>query len=213
LLSGECDLSQAQRHQLFQSADAEPGQCHPLRWHPLHVGRTGAPRQLLPWLADEGSLTAQLVRASAGQFELVVLRQDWVLPRLAELHALGLRRRVRALMREVVLRGCNQDWVFARSLLPVTSLNGRQRHLRKQDTSPLGAYLFRQSRLCRSPIEIAQLSPHLAYVPARLARGQSLWGRRSVFYLESKPLLVSEVFLPDFCQFLAQPLRSHAIDD
>ena len=32
---------------------------------------------------------------------------------------------------------------------------------------------------------------------------QLLWGRRSVFYLQQKPLLVSEVFLPAFATRLS----------
>jgi chorismate--pyruvate lyase len=73
------------------------------------------------------------------------------------------------------------------------------RHLRKQDTRPLGAFLFSKPNLQRSSIAVAQISDNHAYVPARLSQGQNLWGRRSVFYLDAKPLLVSEVFLPGFC--------------
>jgi chorismate--pyruvate lyase len=120
---------------------------------------------------------------------------------------LGMKRPVLALIREVVLYGEGQPWVFARSVLPITSLCGKLRHLRKQNTRPLGAFLFSQPDLQRSSIVVAQISDDHAYVPARLTQGQNLWGRRSVFYLDAKPLLVSEVFLPGFCTRIGASLN------
>lgn len=102
------------------------------------------------------------------------------------------------MLREVVLMGHNQPWVFARSLLPLTSLTGPLRHLRKQGTSPLGAFLFSQPHLQRSPIALGLISRHHAYVPAELMGDAPVWGRRSIFYVAGEPLLVSEVFLPGF---------------
>lgn len=117
-----------------------------------------------------------------------------------------MRRPVLSLIREVILCGQGKPWVFARSILPLTSLTGSLRHLRQQDTRPLGAFLFSQPQLVRSTIEVAQISPDHAYAPARLCGEQSLWGRRSLFYLKAKPLLVSEVFLPDFVPYLRDSL-------
>ena len=39
---------------------------------------------------------------------------------------------------------------------------------------------------------------HHGYVPETLLGNAHAWGRRSVFVLDGKPLLVSEVFLPAF---------------
>ena len=103
-----------------------------------------------------------------------------------------------ALIREVILFGRDEPWVFARSILPLASLTGSLRHLRKQNNRPLGAFLFSQPQLQRSAIAVARISRDHAYVPLDLAANQPLWGRRSVFYLQRKPLLVSEVFLPAF---------------
>ena len=175
--------------------------CRPLsRW----------PRQQRPapwlchWLQDRGSLTARLVALSRGEFRVRVLRQQHRLPSLDEQLALGLKRPGLALVREVVLEGRGQPWVFARSVLPLSSLTGQLRQLRRQGSRPLGAFLFSQPRLVRSPIQVVRLGSGQAYVPAACLPAAPdqppLWGRRSVFWLQGKPLLVSEVFLPSFAQ-------------
>lgn len=178
-----------------------------LLWQPLEYwSRARRPAVALQaWLADPGSLTARLTAKSEGQFRVKIVRQVIGRPTLDECLALGVGINSLALIREVILNGNNQPWVFARSLLPLTSLTGKLRHLRKQNTRPLGAFLFSQPHLTRSPINVALIHPAHNYVPAALYSTGStesgagpLWGRRSVFYLNEKPLLVSEVFLPDF---------------
>lgn len=176
-----------------------PGTTPRLRWYPVeHWRRLRPPPELQPWLTDPGSLTARLIAKSGGEFRVEVVRQVIGRPTLDECRALGVHRSSLALIREVILNGNNQPWVFARSLLPLASLTGALRHLRKQTNRPLGAFLFSQPHLVRSPIAVAAISRDHAYVPAHLAGTEVLWGRRSVFSLHAKPLLVSEVFLPDF---------------
>lgn len=179
----------------------------PLRWRPVqHWPRANRPNLALrDWLSHEGSLTARLQQQSQGYFQVHILRQHLALPHLDERQLLGQYRRPSlALIREVILQGRGEDWVFARSVLPLQSLTGRLRHLRHQGSKPLGAFLFSRPDLARSPIELACISPQQGYVPISLyQQAQHLWGRRSVFYLDRKPLLVSEVFLPSFCQGLA----------
>jgi chorismate--pyruvate lyase len=60
--------------------------------------------------------------------------------------------------------------------------------------------------LRRGAIAVSRISRHHAYVPTRFQQ-EPLWGRRSVFYLEDKPLLVSEVFLDAFVATLNRPER------
>lgn len=182
----------------------DPGARPVLRWQPLaqlpsqHRPKPGLRR----WIEDKGSLTAKLVAMSHGSFKVQVVRQLAARPSLSEQRCLGLRGRELALVREVVLLGNNQPWVFARSVLPLSSLTGRLRHLRKQDARPLGAFLFSQPRLQRSVITASRISRQHGYLPINLCRENPLWGRRSVFYLDGKPLLVSEVFLDAFTRQL-----------
>ena len=187
----------------------------PLLWQPMaRIARHQRPSLALQdWLIDSGSLTARLIDASNGHFKVRILHQIIGVPRLDERRALEMKRPALALIREVILCGEDEPWVFARSLLPLTSLTGRLRHLRKQGSRPLGAFLFSQPQLLRSAIAVARISRDHAYLPADLAGTAPLWGRRSIFRLQeksvqTKPLLVSEVFLPAFTARLARnPLR------
>lgn len=155
------------------------------------------------WLTDKGSLTARLLRLSRGEFHVQVLFQGLAPTRLDERRLLGLKTSSAVLVREVVLYGCNQPWVFARSLLPLSSLTGNLRQLRKASNRPLGAFLFKQRKLERSPMMIARFTSSADIVPLQY-QTKTLWGRSSVFYVDQKPLLVSEIFLPSFFNTLAR---------
>lgn len=169
-----------------------------LLWQPLPRHAQRPCKAMQDWLLDRGSLTARLLAKSTGQFRVEIVRQVIGLPSRDECQALGMKRPALALIREVILCGRGEPWVFARSLLPLHSLTGRLRHLRKQGNRPLGAFLFSQPQLARSAIAVARISRDHGYVPDALVGDHLLWGRRSVFYLQQKPLLVSEVFLPAF---------------
>lgn len=151
------------------------------------------PRALRPWLLDRGSLTERLIAVSDGQFRVEVLQQRWGVAHRDEARLLGLKARQAALIREVILYGKQQPWVYARSILPATSLERSLRHLKQLGNKPLGAVLFSDPHMQRSDIEIAQLAASQLPFADKPA-----WGRRSIFFLHQKPLLVSEVFLPAF---------------
>jgi chorismate--pyruvate lyase len=160
---------------------------------------TSIPASLRPWLLDQGSLTQRLIAASGNRFAVQVIKQRWELPRLSERLALGMGSKQLALVREVILLGADTPWVYARSILPMSSLTGRLRKLRKLDNRPLGALLFNDKTMCRSGIEVACLTSDNTTIPGELGDFDNpMWGRRSVFRLDNKPLLVSEIFLPSF---------------
>jgi chorismate--pyruvate lyase len=163
-------------------------------WQPYPHSRQAIPANLKSWLLDRGSLTDRLVQASRGQFRVQVLRQHWGTCHSDESRALGTAPRHRVLIREVILQGNHQPWVYARSILPNSSLEHSLRYLKRIGSKPLGAVLFSDPHLRRGEIEIARLQP--GQLP--IAVNQSVWGRRSVFYLHRQPLLVSEIFLPEF---------------
>ncbi|MDB2594521.1 chorismate lyase [Porticoccaceae bacterium] len=163
----------------------------------ISVSDYTVPGQWRLWLSDTGSLTQRLIDACNGELTVQVLRQNLGVPRLSERRALGLPQRRQALIREVILLGGGIPWVYARSIIPLSTLTGRLRRLRQLDNRPLGALLFSEPSMCREPVEIACYTS--AQMPTALVAKQStMWGRRSVFRLHNKPLLVSEIFLPDF---------------
>ena len=156
------------------------------------------PLKLQSWLFDHGSLTKRLIDKSNSQFRVQILSQGWQQPNWSEAIRLGIPFRQRALVREVILSGGGQPWVYARSILPNSTLTGSLRRLKKLDSRPLGALLFKEPNMTRSAIEVACFQLSHRVIPKQFQKEHELWGRRSVFYLHKKPLLVSEIFLPEF---------------
>ncbi|WP_461482254.1 chorismate--pyruvate lyase family protein [Porticoccus sp.] len=173
------------------------------RWHcHRHAPQLIARGPLRAWLLDRGSLTGRLMRLSRGQFRVQVIQQGMGRPRLSEQRLLAMAPRQQALIREVILLGNGRPWVYARSVIPQKTLSGRLRRLRKLDNRPLGALLFSDPHLHRGPIELAQQDTRATPLPEPLQylRGV-ISGRRSLFWLDGKPLLVCEMFLPEFTPY------------
>lgn len=157
------------------------------------------PKLWQEWLFDSGSLTQRLLDASYGDLTVNIINQQFKVPSLSERHALGLPDRQKAMVREVLLCGVGRPWVFARSVLPLSTLSGRLRQLRHLDNQPLGALLFKDPTMTRGPVEVACVNSPYNKLPCRASSADScFWGRRSVFRLDKKPLLVAEFFLPSF---------------
>ena len=186
--------------------DQQPIRFHPQGniWRDFHTRFGDAlPMANREWLLDSSSLTQRLIKASNHRFSVQVLSQQWGNATLSEYNLLGSPPRLRCLIREVLLLGHQQPWVYARSVIPVSSLTGELRHLRHLDNRPLGQLLFNTQGMQRSPFQIARLTtsdlPLHASSRLRLDKESPiLWGRRSRFVIYNKPLLVSEVFLPTF---------------
>ncbi len=154
------------------------------------------------WLLDPGSLTERLVQLSHGQFRVQVIKQRMGRPRLSEQRLLGMPARQQALIREVILFGNNQPWVYARSVIPQQTLSGRLRSLKKLDNRPLGALLFSEPGMRRGAIEVARQDTRTLPLPSPLHGVNAvISGRRSLFWLDDKPLLVCEMFLPEFTPY------------
>ena len=157
---------------------------------------SGAYRQ---WLIDGGSLTRRLQLLS-NSFAVQPLSLRSARPQIDEAMLLGLQPRRYALLREVYLYCENRPVVFAHSVLPHASLRGDWQKLGGLGTRPLGAALFADPRVVRTPLSYCKLSSHhplFARATAALDEMPSeLWARRSVFLLKNWPILVTEVFLP-----------------
>ncbi|MGD8560787.1 MAG: chorismate lyase [Gammaproteobacteria bacterium] len=155
---------------------------------------------LANWLFDPASLTERIIEACDGRFSVRVLRQGWTFPMLNEARTLKMRRGSYALVRQVHLLCNDQPWVFARTVIPPKTLRGKQRRLARLGQKPLGALLFADKSMQRTEMEIARIQPgQQMYQLATYHQAQQqqpIWGRRSVFYLNHRPLLVSEIFLP-----------------
>ena len=156
--------------------------------------------ELATWLFDSSSLTERMILACDGSFSVQVLSQGWSRAMLNEARVLRMRTGRRALVREVHLLCNNVPWIFARTVIPPHTLKGKLRRLAKLGKKPLGAVLFADKSMERTEMEIACIEPgqqlYQSATRHMAASNQPIWGRRSVFYLNRHPLMVSEVFLP-----------------
>lgn len=180
-------------------------------WHDIRALQAlDVPGEVTGWLLDAGSLTSKLVAACGKPgFKVQLARHDWSRPLYSEQRLLGVRSGQRALTREVFLKCGEQSWVFARTLIPATSLRGAARRLARLGNRPLGAVLFAEPSTRRERMQLARLTPgqvlfeHASAgmqpgMPSSSSLGGAvLWGRRTLFYYANQPILVNEIFLPD----------------
>ncbi|HHM05634.1 MAG TPA: chorismate lyase [Gammaproteobacteria bacterium] len=155
---------------------------------------------LWDWLLDATSLTRRLQHACSGRFHVQVLRQLRRRPAWSEARVLGMRRGECGVVREVRLHCNDAPWVFARTVIPASTLSGVRRRLVRLGSRPLGAALFAQRSMRRGQVQVARLIPGQTMfehaVQGLAQRPDCIWGRRSVFWIKGRPLLVSEIFLP-----------------
>jgi len=154
---------------------------------------------MMEWLMDEQSLTKRLIQSCAEQFSVQVLNQSWVKPTRAEQKLLTVHAGQKVLLRQVILYCGKQPMVFAHSLIPLKTLRGKHRRLGCLKNKPLGKYLFAKPYLRRTSLQWSLISPSNALyhvIAKNNAITGNVWGRRSLFHLKQKKLLVSEYFLP-----------------
>ena len=134
------------------------------------------------WLFDTSSLTQRVKQHCHQPFSVKIIQQSWQRPRLDESTQLGLANHHRALVREVYLLCGQQPFIHARSIIPRKTLLMNRACLGKLGTRPLGEILFSSHAVRRGEIHVKKID-------------QSVWGRRSLFFIQSHPLLVSEMFI------------------
>lgn len=158
------------------------------------IQQVAPPSALLPWLETNGSLTAML-EARAGQ-PLHVQRsfEGYRQLSLSQRQQLGLQgaalnRPLLAWVREAQLYGNDeQAWVTAQSIFPLPSLQGRARRLQQLKDMPIGYVLFKRQRTL----------PNQRFIHQTVDG----WQRQTRYDWYGRRLLISETFLPQFCQKL-----------
>ena len=154
------------------------------------------PTSLLPepwrtWLLDKDSLTQRLKDLEPNGFSVQLGFTGFGRASLSEAKALGINPREQVYVREVALCLNGTPVVMARSIIPRSTLTGPERQLLHLKNKPLGEFLFSHKHMRRGAIECKQGA----------INDQPAWARRSIFYVNSKPLLVSECFLPALLDF------------
>lgn len=162
------------------------------------------PERLAYWLYEAVSLTRCLRERCGGGFRVRVDSQQWTRPMRSERHRLGIRDNEFALVRQVHLFCCERPAVFARTVIPARTLTGREKRLAALGNRPLGAYLFSGRGMTRHAVEFARITGRQSCFAVATrdltAKPDEIWGRRALFAAGDKPLLVSEIFLPDIMQ-------------
>jgi len=155
-------------------------------------------KKILSWLLDETSLTKKLER----QCELfsVKVKQQLNTDTVQSALSNNFPAPEQILVREVLLHCDGIANVFAQTEIPYQTLSKKQKKLANLGSESLGRILFQDETLQRGDIEIAEFPVgsllHQFCNSLQQPCNHSLWARRSLFYIENKPLLVSEVFLP-----------------
>ncbi|VAW53793.1 Chorismate--pyruvate lyase [hydrothermal vent metagenome] len=167
------------------------------RWYLRHqLFNQSIPAPLLSWLFDPSSLTARLIALHGSDFSVQVISQQWQKLDPEEAAAMALNGVHSALVRQVLLCAGETPLVYARTVIPATTIQGAQRRYANMGNRPLGAMLFADRTMRREVVQVAKLpSKHVANHYAKI--DAAVWGRRSVFRVTNKPILVSEYFLPE----------------
>ena len=150
----------------------------------------------MPWLFDASSLTARLIDLCGEGFSVRVISQQWQVLSAEEASAMSLVDVRSALVRQVLLCCEEKPLVYARTVIPVTTIKGAQRRYANMGSRPLGAMLFADRTMRREEVQVAEL-PVSHEANQYTETDEAVWGRRSVFRVAGKPLLVSEYFLPE----------------
>ena len=164
---------------------------------------------LAAWLSAGGSLTAH-IRRVGHDFRVRKLAQYCAAVLPDESLLLGVSRGVT--VREVLLMEGNVPLVFAHSVVVQRHTHGPWRAIRGLGSRPLAELLFADRSVLRHPLRykaIAAVDPLGRRILKALPQTQfPLWARRSAFYSDGVPLLVTEVFLPAILNTppLPQPL-------
>ncbi|NOR43440.1 MAG: chorismate lyase [Gammaproteobacteria bacterium] len=167
------------------------------RWYRRHqLFNHSIDPDLLTWLFDASSLTSRLVGLCGSDFSVQVISQQYQKLDSAEASAMAVKNVRAALVRQVLLCCEGEPLVFARTVIPVTTIQGAQRRYANMGNRPLGAMLFADRTMRRESVEVAMLPA--THDANQYTKGNDvIWGRRSVFRVSGKPLLVSEYFLPE----------------
>lgn len=129
-------------------------------------------------------------------FSVRVISQNWQKLGAEEASAMALNNVHSALVRQVLLCCDDRPLVYARTVIPATTIQGAQRRYANMGNRPLGAMLFADRTMKREVVEVGIL-PDGLIVNQHGQYDEPVWGRRSVFRVSNKPLLVAEYFLPE----------------
>lgn len=153
----------------------------------------------MPWLFDASSLTARLIDLCGKDFTVRVISQHWQTIDSEEAAAMSLKGERSALVRQVFLCCGDRPLVYARTVIPKVTVQGARRRYANMGNRPLGAMLFSDRTMRREDVQVAEL-PASHETNKYIESDGPVWGRRSVFRVSGRPLMVCEYFLPELIE-------------
>jgi len=99
----------------------------------------------------------------------------------------------------VLLHANGKPLILARTIIPADTIKAANSNLAHLGNRPLGEIIFSYPKLERIAMDVALVNPAI-WTPSALAEvdtDQPLWGRRTVYAITHKQMLVSEFFLPE----------------
>jgi chorismate--pyruvate lyase len=89
--------------------------------------------------------------------------------------------------------------LLARTIIPEETIKVAHRNLAHLGTRPLGEVIFSYPDLERVTMDLTLITPVTWTENAQKKANiiQPIWGRRTVYAIQKRPMLVSEFFLPE----------------
>lgn len=154
----------------------------------------------MDWITYPGSFMLKLKQHGINDAKIQILNEGWLLPVNDERIILDIRPRRLAWVREVIIRSGETIWMYARTVIPAKTLTGKERILQHLKTRSLGSILFSYPEIIRNPFEYFSVEMgsvwHTKLKKKIDMPRETLPGRRSVFSLREKSLLLTEIFFP-----------------
>ncbi len=139
------------------------------------------------WMLENGSLS-RLLAKQCQQLNVKLLHNRFIPKDELTDHERLLLSDERCLLRKVVLLGDQSAWVLGRTLIPDSSLLEQDVDLTQQGDIPLGLTVFNADNVRRDALQVGCLETK---------EHGLLMARRSRLWMNHKPMLVAELFLPD----------------
>lgn len=118
---------------------------------------------------------------------------------------LNIQPRAYAHIREITMGTEDNPWLFARTVIPMSTLKGNSKRLIRMDKTPLGKILFGRTHAKRKNMRLDLITAdQQSMVRFGIPKEFPLWRRCSTFELSTGPLIINEVFLPD-CPIYSVP--------
>jgi chorismate--pyruvate lyase len=168
-------------------------------WIPNRRGlRHTLPTDVRSWTYEPGSLTQRLRSYYGAAVKVKILFHRRQTPFQGERKLLKLPEHLNCLTREVLLHADGKPLILARTILPEQTIRVAHRNLSHLGNRPLGEVIFSYPNLERLDMQITIIPPSgwSLSALAEASINQPIGGRRTVYAIQQKPMLVSEFFLP-----------------